>query len=40
MGNQESDQFMEESDNPFEKSWKSNPIAKEFESFVEKELTD
>jgi hypothetical protein len=43
QGNQESDQFMdEESDdfNPFEKSWKDNPLAKDFEKFVETQLVE
>jgi len=38
MGNPESDQFIEESDNPFEKSWKDNPMAQEFESYISEDL--
>lgn len=43
-GNPESDQFMqdEESTNPFEKSWndEQNPMAKDLQDFVKKELID
>jgi hypothetical protein len=43
MGNEESNQFVEEDDNPFTKSWhedEDNIMAKDFKKFVSKELVN